>query len=732
MKFYFVGSAVVCLLAYGFQGKQTLTDKVTLDVKVGSITTAVEELSRASGIPMKVVGPAINDTVFLHIQDRPTQEVMDQLAKAVHAEWTLGKDGTYVLTRSYKEFELTRTEAIQENIIELEQWRADLLKTLDVPFETSNLAQIMTEYRKITENDREESYDPRKEDEATKSRRKYLQDLNPMARAMARCIAKIDFKKLAITDGKFELKFASNANMSQTQLPAGYGSAMSNLPSEIKRWAAELAKHPEKKTAKEIEEEKEFKESQGSNENEEEQEQSEEDKQRILDFLASEGPWDRTKPLPKQPTTTLLTFSRSYGDSITCHLQMFDQAGNPLISYGDYVVAPRNFWKPDAPKLNLDVRPSADTLALWTLYNQTDGYQEVKTPPESYKTLEPYFNNPLANDPLRIGNQEILTKIGNEKNKSVVACLPDELFQCYASNLSTEVFLNKPDGDVKAIESENWMTIQPTDFKDHWRHRTNREAMKAFSEEYRQNGKVEMNTFVKTLCGEFGYSSDFTLHQFMKEVDPKANWNFAPGEPAFHHLFLTLTDSQWARIAKGERIPYRELSEPQLQLISKIVYGDFRFGYVGGDAPNKLAAQDPSYELPDGLLSGGGLGGEIVYDDMVLAHDPKSKVEEERTEYPTNMCVRKERYVRQAGCGMGFATPRSYLFEFRKQKRISLHVYLSANHYYVGDFEEALPRVKNGRRYRFDELSPEMAKRVDSCLHVRDFDDLDQGTPPPK
>ena len=704
---------------------------ITLNVEVGSIQHAVEELSRVSHVKMRVVGPAVRDTVYLHIEDRPLQEVLDNFANAVEGQWKLGQDGSYTLSRDYAKLAAQDKEERTKTLAKLEEWRTKITAGLDQSYAPASLDKIMSEYRVISVHDGEENSP--EDSSAVQARRSYLDQCIPMGRAIARCIAKLDLSKAILDDGTKSVKFAINANSMQMPLPSGSVEAMAKLRNETNAWIQELQKHPAPKKKKGKDDDTDDSQIEKDwyqpdpNDTPEEQEQKSE-------RLAMQNAWERTRPMTEGPTNAVISFENSYGNSFLCTLSFYGDRGNLVARHSSYVDYSFGRSFDEKKKISRDVEPSADTRALWTFYNQTEEYSEAKPPAEAIQAMQRYYNDPINNDPLRIGNQELLDSIAKSKGKSVIACLPDSTLAAYQQDFSTDKFLKVIErAETKVQESDRWIEIEPTDRKQHWYCRLDRQSMANFSKEYRRAGKVDMSLFVPLECGEFGYPAESNLGGFIKEMMTKNEWFGTPNSSCYNHLFLSLSDRQWARMQRGEIIPYRELTEGQLQLISKIAFREFEYGYYGGEAPSQLAKHDPTFELPNGILGGGGLGGEIVYDELLVTHqNPPDPKEEKYERSGINLAERKEKYKSMPSmCGMRSYIPKSSLFEFRKQKRYSLKVHLSPGHYYVGDFIEPLPPSNGSRRYRYEELQPTMISRITAHEQILDDKDWVKHDPPP-
>ncbi len=731
MKTFLLGISGLILLSSPSRQDGKLSDTISLDVEVGSIQHAVDELGRVSHVPMKVVGPALKDTIYLHVQGRPVQEVLDHLAIAVEGQWKLSTDGTYILSRNYAKIESEEKSQQTETLAKLEKWRSVIMAGLNQPYDPASLNKLMTEYRVITAHDGDEDENRPPENASVEKRREYFEHCNPMARAIARAVAKINLAKILTIDQSGPLTYSVNANSSQLPLPTGGIEAMAKIRNEYNSWIQQLAKHPApKRKTKDGEESDDY-----SDWLKPKPDETAKDREQRNDAIARQSPWERLQPLTEGPTNAVVTFERSFGQSLVCNLSLYGQSGNLLASSVSYMNSTSDTFFEQKKKMNINVEPSHEVVALWSYYNQTEEYSESKPTPDSIKAMEPYFNDPINHDALRIGNQELLDAIAKSKGKSIVACLPDGSLASYQKEFSTDKFLAEdPQLETRHQESDQWVDIYPASRREHWQRRLDRQSMEAFSKEYRSSGKVDMSTYLPLECGEFGYPSESDLCEFIKEMFQHHEWFQTPYRSSFNHLFLSLTPEQWARIQHGETIPYRELSETQLQLISRIVYGEFDSGYIGGEPPNALAKNDPTFELSNGLLGGGGLGGEIVYDDVLIPHSmPRKPNDEENDRNGINISERKEKYKKLPSmCGVGYFIPQSSLFEFRTQKRYSLKVHLSASHYYVGDFMEPIP-IHNGERlYRYDELSSAMIAKISAHQQIMDDSNFRKADPPPQ
>ena len=723
MKVFLVGIASIGILGFGSQSKiQPLDERLTLDYEVGSISGALEAINKSSDVSLRVVGPAINETVYLHVKDRPVKEVMDEIAKVTHAEWSISTDGAYTLKRVPIKSLDGDKNVVATRLKQLEEWRTKCLKSLNHSYQKLDIEALVKELRTVESLEEKQNTKRERESEAAKesndeeklsARRQAIGELDPMSRAMARIIKNLDLRPVAAMSGARRLVFASYASANQLPLPSNVFSALDDLRLEQLRVSAEL-----QRTKKAIP-----------------KEDGDQDLATEPAFLPRFQAWEMDRPLKMEPAQAFLIFTEKRNYATVCELIVAAHDGTPLFSFTDLAAYYDRDWASDSDekKIGYDIKPSNETLALWSLYNQTEEYEETKPSPEALKTLEDYFRDPIGHDILRLGNQELLIGIGEARQKSVIACIPDSAVRSYMEGLSIRKFLEKKgDEQMSMTETTDWVEAFPKDYPNHWRRKVNRQALATFAHDCKNPNRPNIFKYIPTMCGELGFEAESDPRQFLEITDDRNDRYEVPNQPAFIHLFNSFSHDQIAAMTRGQIVPYAALSQDQLKMISKILFSDHEDMLEGGKAPNLLARIDSTCELPNGLLTGAGIGASISFDDICVAHYVNDK-KEDRIANTFNFTEKPETVVvveRFFGCGMRSVLTTDMTFDMRKQKRITLKCFLTPKHYFAGDFAEPLPAETN--RISYARLPKDIEEKLKKQIGIVDASQFDRGVPPPK
>lgn len=753
MKGFLFGVSALLLAGLGPpQEPKSLSETITFDYEVGSIGGALESLSKATKVPMRVVGPAAYETVFLHVENRPLQEIMDKVASAVHAEWSLSKDGVYTLNRTTKQITEAQNQDYQQRLAILKKELSRKSQSLALKYDQQTMGQVVKEFVKNSDRidylnniEDEAKEDPSNEIQKLEERNAVLALYDPTERVFARCIKDLDLATIVNLHVGQTVAFASKPNSVQLQLPSSALVAMDRLQADQLECARELRKYPTKikygDTVSRYEADAQVTQA------------------KVTEYdLTSRGNFERSVPYLTKPSYALLSVTRSDYVSYDFNLKFFDMQGNLLLTLTYRPFEWEDYFNSEAP-VNVRLKspqPSEITELLAGLCGR-----DAMPQWQNFRfALNPFLADPNHRDMLWPTNQETLSSIAKAYRKSVIVCLPDEMVM----DLGTSRWIVSKEGDeedgwanygrgsITRKESEGWVEFVPRNTFEHWLKKANRKAIDSLAKAIRGNGKGSMNDFLLTQVTDSGWlvpdaAKDF--HSFLyprltkpfefltPKVAPYTDYSVTPNA-AFISLMLSLTSEQYGVLEHGHKISYRELSLNQIELAQRIVFGDLANLWEGGTPPSPWAAYSPTLELPNGVLHGAGLSMEIAYDDLCMMYPRQPDIEDPTFCSVLDLVERKEICHEFVSFNCWTDAPKlpkanDFRYEFRKRKRITLKCFLTPGHYIAADFNEPM-NMEKVRRYELEELPPNYLTKLkkSKSLDFKDgSDQKDQKDDPP-
>ncbi|MBI5706858.1 MAG: hypothetical protein HZC36_07695 [Armatimonadetes bacterium] len=681
-------------------------EAVTFSFEVGRAEMAVAALAKETGLPMKTAGPVGTETVFLKVDGLSVQAVMDSLARTTAAEWSKKDDGTYVLARTQA---IIRRETLRETdrrLTLLNSWRAKLVNCLRVPFDERTLLGIVKE-RAALEDNNEDQNRTEEQQQRTWDRIQELDRCDPVYRVLARCLQGLDLRPVATLPSQACLVYALHPNAVQKQLPPSAVDALRLLQPEQVAWGKALKTKPLK---------------------EGEDADSRFWTDHTIRFFASNGPgsvfgarsdpWARTLPFEGNPTEVLLTVSGYSEDSFRFSVQVFGSKDQLIMSFD--CDGASTFDKKEAlfgaKELEFPTpAPSPETRALWARMKGSG--ESVKG---AIKVLQRFLDDPERNEPLWLGNQEMLSTLADFNKRSVIACLPDDTRFDFDEALDLHDYFRST--DLRIAETDKLIELAPRRFASHWAHRASRAAMASCAMSYRTQGRIDLLTYV-ALVAPLGDSADRSFPGlFVQLIDPDYRSSYASFELPFQSNFVgllsTLSSEQLGLLKGGQTIPYASLTPNQKELASRIVFGVRVNVEIEGSARRGLFQESPTEELPNGLLQGAGLSAEFGEDTIAVFHNPLDPRFDEF--YSTNLKNTRGPMMwsgpppRVPEGGMANAT-----VTLHPQNFITLKCALSPGHFVVGHFAE--PRRKATQApVPINQLPDEVQKKLEATVKFLD------------
>lgn len=641
-------------------------EPISFDFEVGPASRAAEALGKASGLKMRAEGNVATEVVFVKVDKQPLQNVMASLARVTCADWEKKPDGAYVLSRSQSRVASEVAKSTEGRLAKLTKARASWVDSLKMSYDPKNLRAMVKQRFDVDGKRAGTNGGP--EDSKYYLQSRTLERIDPLCRAFARCIRGLDLRPVAGLGYGDTVVFSTDPFPSQRALPATAMDAVRLLQSEQLAWGPALATQPLR--------EGEDREMQFSRDHGIKFFGSE-------DFPSGHESWERTVPYKMTPAVALLRFTRWYGDRYGITMMLLTSQGKIVLQYspeefeGEYFDYRRPEPNPKLPK----VEPSAETKALWSRRAGKDKASAIQV-------LKRFFDDPVNNDPLFMGNQELLSAYSKFRGKSLIACLHDDSRFDLDEELSLTDFL--ADSGRSISEAGDIIEVGPKDMADHWANRTDRAVVANCIKTLREKGQIDLFMYAKLLASRADVSESF-ISDFAQCIDPSHEAQmrtFETGHPPyFIQLLASLSSDQLARIGRGETIPYQNLSSAQRAIAWRIVQFGFTNAEHEGQAPSNAAYDEPTLELKHGLLQGVGLKGTVSEDELAVFYNdeapPWNIFMVENLTHPVRLGFSSGPGPRFPAGGMANAQ-----IGFHKQKYITLKCGLTEGHYMIARMAE--------------------------------------------
>lgn len=659
---------------------------ISFDFEVGPIAGAVRKLSQVTGIPLSVEGIAKNETVFLHVENRPFQEVLDKIAKVTTSQWKPLGNGGYTLVRPESVIQQALASESRQRLDVIRAWQSEGAKPLVGPslreLESKYTAELR-EHIKIKSGYR--GTNPGK----------YIEKafLVPL---YCECIRRIEPAKIANLQFDERVVFSSSPTPRQIAFAQPIASKLDELNRILAGWRTRLEKAGIKTKPQAV------------------------DPRKYEYSYFNGGSANVTLPFARPVRSIVLSFNSTSYNRIVAILSLVDDKGKVVAALqcdaitSSLQTGPPASSFPELEKIPLPVA-SLPTRALREA--SLDKWQIKPTDltnPEISKALAPYFNDPVNNDFLKLGNQEFFSILGPTVKRSVIACIPDGQMLRYEL-ASVKQFANAEVGEyTSSVVSENWIEFFPKNPVDHWRSRGNREALARCAKTWNEKGTMAMRDVTELLPMDASYYPNIQeFAQLMMSSARNRNYNAQVAYTNYRgmgKLLGSLTGNQIKQLLHGSKILYRDLGKAQRTYCEAIVYGVPFHRVIGGDSALP-SGWEPTLELPNGLLETMGITGQYIEEKYLLAHDANEPPINDLRE-TMELDARAERFNgAMLGCGNYARANRWMKFEFRTRRRFALRCYLTKGHYYSIDYYDPIQPDK-GQRLTVDQLSPSLLAKI--------------------
>lgn len=502
---------VAAILLAGLLFSPSPADRLNITTDAVTAQSAIETLSKESGVALKIQPRLANEIVVLRIQDAAAKDVFARFAEAMTAHWE-PIDGGYRLVRSEKDLlprkRTLRAQREKDIGIMLQKLERDLARA-----GTPTLANQI-EWMKA----RDESFAPT--DEKDSAPIELVR--SPESRLIARLLLSLGAEKLA--EDEDESVFATSPTRLQKTLPI-----------EPWQWAAFVREHNDHAAAVDTE---------------------------VQSNPETYAGWhlDKiTRPFGK----IVLRFQSSgpFGwascgiydsDGTMCQLgslqlqssEGLDDSGTQA-QEGHPIVLPRE---------------AARFLALFT---RDDRHEDVQVPPD----LRQKLTHPDRFEPLSLVASKVVLALADKKKSNLIACLPDEATTLFGDSdgegVTYESVMESLQSNVtRCNESDGWLIVSPEDPEWAIENRANRHALaKLVAATYKASG-ASLADHLDYAAASGTLEPTLTDLYLLLAANPDT-CNSSGGEWAMLRFYATLAQPQRETLLRGAKLRFGDLSPMQ-------------------------------------------------------------------------------------------------------------------------------------------------------------------------
>lgn len=643
----------------------------SFNVPVCRADAALRTLSQQADVRMTVEEPVASEIVFVKTSRLPLADVMKSLATVTCAAWSKSSDGSYILSRP---------DALREEVYKLEadrkrkifdKWRAEVMAGLQQKFDPTSLSGLKAkrEALKLRQRNAENS-----NEDWDAIQKGFLQSdqCDPIYRALARCIDGLDWTPVLNMASQTSVVYSSAPNAIQYPLGARSAEALSMLQVEQTAWSKMLGEvSPRQKDYWNVV----F--------TFERDETPENAAREAKSGRSVVDPWEHNAAYDN-PQIAVLSVDCQKENEYCLRFQIVGAGGECIACFAVQVNTPI-IDQPIVADIELQDPPNSPDTAAAVLLDTRD----AKNKKSALQEIRPYFFDPKVHEPLSLRNQELLTALSDQRKKDVIACLPDEAGMALRFVSPLSEYYNRPSNfGLVRTEAAQVIELKPRSFTSHWMHQISREAMANTARQMQEKGGLDYDTLSRLVATDGDYRASTFIPMFVRLMDiasdPRSSGPMHPVQPAYDQLYCLLTPSQLASLRSGKTLPYASLSQQQQRLAERIVYGPKFYSEDVGRPPEGLADIDPTFEMPNGLPSEGGLSADCSEQTLAVFYG----VEENGKPTAIWGCDMAQLDTLRMWPTHVFNAPKGGLVNstvgFVRRPQMSLRCWMSPNHYALG------------------------------------------------
>ncbi|MEZ0324851.1 MAG: hypothetical protein ACAH95_03025 [Fimbriimonas sp.] len=536
---------------------QAGADVVTLNAGATRVPALLQQIASLTGKQLKAAPQLEDEVLFLHLNARPVQEILDGIAEVCHAEWETKSD-TLWLTKSAK-------RSNQDRLAESAQLAKEFSAVMEEEFRThEDIA--WTEKDVQSRFDALEKLPARQLPDASESMRHSM----PKARLFRRIARSMDLKALLSLPQQESFSFSTSPTRTQRPLPAAAQGALRDFLREQELIMRRVAPPVDPEAIR----------------------------GQMLDYVA--GSYHTQV---QEPATALLTFERLSRDALFFVVNVFDRDGYRVGTYSrSFVLKPTEaqpFPYPHMAEWQSErLEPSREMKAAVAAYgSETEPF-------ENYPGVE----QPEKLEPIGFFVNSGLAKLASKAKTDVIARVPDNIIFTYYSQAprvqTLGAFANQVlSKDTRTTVKNNVLLIEPKLSEECYMSRAKRSSL----------GKLIRSGELPSLEAFAAYAVDQREqgHNLLCMIALSLNHLGRQATP----LLQTLTESSgrnqlrfYATLPKGQQpgtTTFSQLTPLQRELIT--TYMLRQRGFRGKWAPQdpvrgaKSALSEPTLVLPNGI-----------------------------------------------------------------------------------------------------------------------------------
>lgn len=532
---------------------QENSPKITFTSVAVPINRALSEVSKQASVRLEAVPAIANEIVILRVKDISLDDFMKRVATATAGQWE-PMEGGYRLLPNSAARRLEEQAEKNAYFAEVSKAIANLVKSLNPP-----------------------KPDPK----AKKTDEEQMEEMaffggnsNPAGKAVTKLLQAIGPANIANIGEKERVVYSTNPTRMQRPLPQTANQILAQLVVDHNAYAKELQKNK----------------NEGEGMSAEENEQMKKLKEFFGDFT------DQDKPIEGTPTKAILVFSRqAFFGGLTATLKVYNEKGQVVITgsqmipvgntmYAEAMVVAQQVRgekdakkEPQAPAGEKPIELSAATKDILAVSNP----MTMMNGPKMSDEVRAKLLNPEQYDPLSFLHSEVLIGTAEQRNKQLVAVLPDDVESLFgmmgdqSQKLLPTAYLNSMKDKFSVTEDGNWMVVRPVKPARARRERFDRVALGQFIRAVDAKGACGLDDLAAYALKAESPTEDQATMRYIMLFAPTAmaggmgqmlNWDAL-------RFYGGLSVNAKKSLIENGRLPFAQLTPGQAAAVRQMAFG---------------------------------------------------------------------------------------------------------------------------------------------------------------
>lgn len=325
------------------------------------------------------------------------------------------------------------------------------------------------------------------------------------------------------------------------------------------------------------------------------------------------------------PAKTLVILERREGmfGGVKLEVKLFDQNGVVLANQSSQISVdmpfdPKDYGKPapapTKPSPKIELSPvSKELFTVGQSFSSMGAASNLKLSPE----LMAAFADPVARDPLSFVDSEGLIAVAENRDRQLVADLPDDLLSFWGNlkakgDLTIDSFLDglKEDDATVIEDADGWMVVSPGQPVEARADRTDRFALRTLIQAAQRQGYVSLDDVAAYALkndspmdgapASTAYIMVFAPNAIQAGMMGSTDWDLL-------RLYGNLSAVQRQNLKEGGRVGFGQLSPAAQSLLTQMLFGAKTALQVDTNQPKKES--DPLMDMMMSQMSRFGQGG---------------------------------------------------------------------------------------------------------------------------